>query len=1046
MTALLAFLLPLAVFAQQVKIQGKVVSATDNEPMIGVVVSVVGTKIAAVTDFDGNYTIAPKTQKGQLRFSYVGCKAQTRPFNGPATLNIKMEDDATMLNEVVAIGYGTMKKSDLTGSVATINNEQLKKVPASGLDQALQGRAAGVTVNLNSGQPGGAAQVRIRGIGTVNGADPIYVVDGVIVDKIDFLSPSDIASTEILKDASSTAIYGSRGANGVILVTTKNGSAEKGHSEISYDGYYGWQTRANTIDLMGRDELVQTMMDMTGMAKSQRNYFVKNGFNKWLNRYRLSADPHFATAYDPETNPNGFNYGATDTNWQDEVFRTAAIQSHHVSIDGATDKTTYSFSGSYFDQDGTMIGSDYTRYTVRANSSFQVRPWLKIGESATYSYSKGRTAMNNNASPNASILSAAIAMAPWDPTHYPEGSVNRKGEDLSGRISASSNFKNVTNPFSSVQYYHPINANERLVADVFAEITFPIKGLTLRSDVSGDLTVYRTRNVTDKYEMSSYDKAEHSFISTATNRYSTVIWNNVLTYARDLKDHRFSVMLGQTGEEYNMYGVGGSGQDISNANDPNHWYLNQTTTAGRQTGDDVTRTRRFSWLGRAFYSYKDRYMFTFNFRADGTNKFPENTWGYFPSMALAWRASEESFLKKYKHLDYLKVRAGWGRIGNDKIGNDAFNQTVATGTTFVGYVFGTTPVIADGATVLSYVNQGGRWELTETWNAGVDFSFFNGLINGTLEGFVRNTKDMLLTVKGPAFIGNLFDAQNNVGEVSNKGFELQLGHRNKIGELNYSIDANASYVHNELTNLNGGQRQYGAYTINDQGLALYTFYGYKYKGVYQTDEEASKAMWGYEKDGGKQIYHAGDAIYEDLNGDGKIDAADKTAIGNPFPKWTFGLNLSAQWKGFDFSMFFQGQAGNKIYNALRIRTEGNGNEATLNTDMVNVWRNVYNEAGEITGQAGSIPNPYGNQDNNAASSRFVEKGDYIRLKNAQLGYTLPKSILSTIGLQRCRVYVSGSNLLTFTGYTGYDPEVSGGVDYGNYPQSRTFLMGVQLGF
>lgn len=1045
MIALLGLLLPLSAIAQQVKIQGKVTSATDNSPMMGVVVTVVGTKTVVLTDVDGNYTIQPKASSGQLRFTYIGCKPTDKAFNGAAIINVAMEDNNT-LGEAVAIGYGTMRKSDLTGSVATINGEEMSKVPASGLDQALQGRAAGVTVNLNSGQPGGEAQVRIRGIGTVNDASPIYVVDGVIVDNISFLSPSDIASTEVLKDASSTAIYGSRGANGVILVTTKTGK-DKGHSEISYDGYVGWQTRANTIDLMGRDEMMETMMSMTGTAKSQRNYYNKYGFNAWLNRYHLGNDTHYPTIYS-ETNPTGIDYGSINTDWQDEVFRTAFMQSHHVSIDGATEKAQYSFSGSYFDQDGTMIGSDFKRYTIRANTSFQVRSWLKIGESATYSYSKGRTAMNNNASPNASILSAAIAMAPWDPARYPAGSVNKNGDDLSGQISAASNFKNVTNPLSTIEYYHPRNVNERVVADIFAEITFPVKGLTFRTDVSGDLTYYRARSVTDKYEVSSYDKAEHSFISTASTRYSTVIWNNILTYARDIKDHRFSVMVGQTGEEYNVYGVSGSGKDISNANDPNHWYLNQTATGSRNAGDEVTRTRRTSWLGRLFYSYKDKYLATFNFRADGSNKFPNNTWGYFPSLALAWRMSQESWMQQFKNLDYFKVRAGWGRIGNDKIGNDAFNQTMyTTGPTFVGYVFGKDQSLSDGASVITYVNQGGKWELTETWNLGFDFSFFRGMLTGTVEGFIRNTKDMLLTVKGPAYIGNMVDAQANVGTVSNKGIELQLGHHNRIGQFNYTIDLNASYVHNELTGLNGGEKQYGAYTINDEGYALYTFYGYKYKGVYQTDEEAAKAMWGYGEAGSStQIYHAGDAIYEDLNGDGKIDANDKTDIGNPFPKWTFGLNLTAEWRGFDFSMFWQGQAGNKIYNALRIRTEGNGNEATLSTKMSDVWRNVYDADGNITAQVGSIPNPYGNSDNNAASSRFVENGSYLRLKTLQLGYSIPADVISKYGLSRCRFYVSGTNLCTITGYSGYDPEVSGGVDYGNYPQSRTFLMGVQLAF
>lgn len=1020
-----------AIIAQDVKVQGVVTSAEDGLPLPGATVLVKGTTIGVSTDMDGNFTITAPINS-VLQFSYIGAKTQEKKAKS-GIMNIVLENDAMLLDEVVAIGYGTMKKSDLTGSVATISSDQLKKTPAAGLDQALQGRAAGVTVNANTGQPGGGAEVRIRGIGTVNNSDPIYVVDGVILNDINFLNPSDIASTEILKDASASAIYGSRGANGVVLVTTKTGS--EGKAEVSFNTYVGWQSRWNKLDLMQRDEFVNTLIDMKGV-KSEKTYFDKYGFNSWLSAYRLGRDVRYPVIYSDKT-PNGFDYSSVDTDWQDEVFKkNAMIQNYHLSIDGGTDKAQYSFSSSYFNQDGTIIGSNYERLTLRVNTSFKVKKWLKIGENLSFVTSQGRNAMNNNSSPGASMLSAALAMAPWDPVYYPAGTVNSKGEDFSGRISTPSNFKNVVNPMSMVNNSYPSDKTERWVGNIYFELT-PVKGLTFRSDLSGDITTNRHRLFKPAYSLSDFDKLQYNFLERSMTRESTLIWNNILTYARTIKDHDFSIMVGQTTEETNRYGISGSGSGIVNP-DSNHWFLNQTTVKRSYAGDEVFRERRFSFLGRVHYSYKNRYLLTVNFRADGSSKFPENTWGYFPSTALGWKISEESWMKDFTNLDFLKIRAGWGRIGNDKIANDGFTQTMFNaGPTFVNYVLGTNQQLVNGATVLTYINNGGRWELTETWNLGADFALFNGKLSSTIDLFCRNTKEMLLTVKGPAFIGNRYDAQKNVGTVRNKGIEITLGHNNRIGKVNYSISGNVSFIDNKLTKLNGGERQYlDGIRINDEGYALYTIWGYKYEGVFKTDADAKAHMWGYSDE--EQPYHAGDAKFADLDNDGKIGDGDKMDLGNSFPWLTYGLNLGADWKGLDIQLFFQGVTGNEIYNQMRVRTEGKGEEATLSTKMRDVWtKDNIN---------GSIPNPYGNSNNYVTSSRFVENGSYFRLKNLQVGYTLPQQITSKVGISRLRFYVSASNLLTATKYTGYDPEVVNGVDYGNYPQSRTVMVGANLNF
>lgn len=1020
------------IMAQKYNVTGTVTSADDGYPLPGVNISIKGTAVGTVSDANGHYQMSVNEQC-KLVYSFIGCKNQEKEINGSATIDVVLESDMQMFDEVVAVGYGTMKKSDLTGAVTSVKAEQLQKTPAAGLDQAIQGRAAGVTVNANSGQPGAAAEIRIRGIGTVNNSSPIYVVDGVIVSDISFLSPSDIESTEVLKDASATAIYGSRGANGVILVTTRKG--DKGdRSNITFDAYVGVQNRWNKLDLMKSEEFASKIVELNNV-KSEMNFLKNQGFNNWLKAYRLGASPYYPVIASTST-PNGFDYSKVETDWQDEVFaKNAVIQNYHIGFDGGNENSNYSISGSYFDQDGTIMGSYYQRLTLRVNSTHKVRKWLTVGENLSFMSSKGRNAMNNSSSPGASVLSAAIAMAPWDPTHYAEGSYNNKGENLSGRIAASSNFKNVVNPFSMVETAHPEDKVERWVGDFYLEIS-PIKNLKFRSDVSLDLSNNRSKTFKEAYEYSSFDKSDKNYLASSMSRYSTIMFENTLNYSFDINQHSISAMVGQTTEEYNYYTIGGSGASILNPTDTN-WYLSQTTEDRTYASDGVSRSRMFSMLGRLHYSYDSRYMLTVNFRADSSNKFPENLWGYFPSTALGWRLSEEEWIKDIEWIDMLKLRAGWGRIGNEKISNDNFIAKIMnTGPTFVDYPLGTDQSLQNGATVLTYVNKGGKWESTEQWNVGADFGLFNGKISGSVDLFIRDTNDMLLGVKAPAHVANRYDAIANVGTVRNRGVEISLEHASKIGDVKYSVGGNISFIDNELTALNGGERVYGDRTLSDEGLPLYTLWGYKYQGIYRTNDEAQEHMWSYDAD--KQPFHAGDAKYADLNNDGKIDDSDKTNLGNPFPSITYGINLGAEWRGFDLQVFFQGVYGNEIFNAVRLRTEGTGTEATLSTTMRNAW--------SATNLNGNIPNPYGAPYNKETSSRLVEDGTYLRLKNLQLGYTIPAETTKKIGVDRLRVYVSASNLFTITNYTGYDPEVGGGIDYGNYPQARTVTAGINMNF
>lgn len=1028
-----AALCAVSLYAQGTKVQGTVTSKEDGLPLVGVTVMIKGTFTGTSTDANGSYSIALPKGGGILTFSYIGYKDQDQTVSqSTTTLDVVLESDAMMLDEVVAIGYGVMRKSDLTGAVASVSAEQLQKTPAAGLDQALQGRAAGVTVNSSTGQPGAAAEVRIRGIGTVNDSSPIYVVDGVITSDINFLNPNDIASTEILKDASSTAIYGSRGANGVIIVTTKSGNKDHSKINVEFNAYVGIQNRWNKLDLMGSAEQAVTEITMQGQ-QSQINFFNQNGFNAWLSAYKLGKSG-FYPVIASDKNPDGLNYAAIDTDWQDEVFKkNALIQNYHVSVSGGSEKSSYALSASYFSQEGTIMGSNFKRLTLRSNTSYTIAKWLKIGENISFVSSEGRNAMNNNASPGASILSAALAMAPWDPTHYPAGSVNAAGEDLSGRIAASSNFRNVTNPFSMVERSHPLNQTDRWIGNVYLELQ-PVKGLTFRSEVSMDLASTRDRLFKDAYYYSDYDKADKNYISRSMNRAQTMRYENTLTYRNDWGKHSFSAMVGQTTEEYNYYFVGGAGASILNPS-PNNWYLNQATEERTESSDSAARTRMFSLLGRLHYSYDNRYLITFNFRADASSKFPENLWGYFPSTALAWRISEEPWLRGSNVLDNLKLRAGWGQIGNDKINSNSFTQVMFnSGPSFVDYPLGMSPVLIPGATVLTYVNSGGKWETTEQWNLGVDFGLWNGKLTGTVDLFLRDTKDMLLDVMAPAHVGNRYSSKANVGTVRNQGIELSLSHANRIGSVRYTIDGNISFIRNRLTALNGGERVYGDHSICDVGLPLFSLWGYEYEGIYRTDEEVAQHQYAVSN----LSEHAGDARYKDQNGDGRIDDSDLVKIGNPFPWMTYGLNLSLEWKGLDVALFFQGVYGNEIYNAVRVRTEGKGQEATLGTSMRDVWSQ--------SNPGGSIPNPWGSMRNFENSSRFVEDGSYLRLKNFSIGYTLPQRWTKKMHMSRWRFYITASNLFTITDYTGYDPEVGGGVDYGNYPQSRTFIFGTNINF
>lgn len=1052
----------LSTWAQVCKVNGTILSDDDKMPIIGANIIVKGTTQGTITDANGQFSIEVQKNKS-LVFSYIGYEnVDLKVSNNISDLKVILKTNTVALDEVVAIGYGTIKKSDVTGAVASVSGEQLRKLPAASIDKALQGLSPGVTVISNSGQPGADMVVRIRGIGTTNDANPLFVVDGVMVGNINFLSPNDIKSVEILKDASSSAIYGARGANGVILVTTNQGN-KSGKMTLSVDAYYGTQNRAKILPVMNSNQLSK-FWGYTGSTSAD--------FNNWVNTNYVGQSKDYI--------PKGIDFSSIDTNWQDQVFTAnAPIQNYHVAANGGTDKSTYSISAGYFDQQGIIMASYYKRFTFRVNSSAQVNDWLKVGENMSMMASDYRNANPN--SDQSSLLNSAIRFAPWDAPRYAQGTVLPASVVDPDRVAAST-ITGYFNPLSMNVYDHPSTKFDRLVGDAYFEIK-PIKDLVYKADFGIDLSYGVNREFKEVYHVSPTDFfGPTNFITAGFQQYQTWSVEQTLTYTKTLGKHSFSAMVGSSVSQYSSYTLGGSKIGIDYPT-PANWYISMANGDPAKTtlGDGAVQNRLASFLGRLNYSYANKYLFTANFRADGSTKFPvNNLWGYFPSFSAGWKVNEEEFFAPLRSvIGALKFRAGWGQIGNENIGGGAFYPKVQQGTAFVSYVFGTgDQQLANGGTMLSLPSGNLKWETTEQSNFGADFGMFNNRLTGSADYYIKNTKDMLLYVVLPDHLGMEFTSPANVGQVRNQGFELLMNWRDRLAkDLNFSLGGNLATVNNEYTkmgassplvyqNFNGENL-----TRSVQGFPLYSFYGYTSDGIFQNqaeidnyvvrDASGKPGLFQYGIDGkpvrdangnlvsdptGKQVpigviggvTNPGDMRYKDLNGDGLISDKDKKMLGSSFPTFTYGFNASIDYKGFDIAVFFQGVSGNKIYNANRVLLDGLvGQTTNLSTEMLQSWT--------ATNPSTTLPKAYGNAANFLASDRFLEDGSYLRLKNAQIGYNIPKKMLAPAKIESCRLYVSGTNLLTWTKYTGYDPEASySGVDRGNYPQAITILFGIKM--
>ena len=1026
----------------QKTVTGNVKDAS-GDPMIGITVSLDG-KPVAVTDLDGNFTVQNAKSSSVIKLSYVGYLDQQFTVGNKNQFNLTMKEGPKALEEVVVVGYGTMKRSDLTGAVTSVGDEAISKSVSTSIDQVLQGRAAGVQVQANTGTPGGSSTIRIRGTNSLNAtSQPIFVIDGVIIDSssgdngdsnpLSEINPSDIVSMDILKDASATAIYGSRASNGVIMITTKRGKA--GDATVTYDGYVGWQTMPKSLDVLNLKQYAQHYNDIAdAQIKSATNSFVR---------------------------PDLLGEG---TDWQDELFRHALMTSHNLSVTGGSEKITYALSAGYLDQDGIVIGSSFRRQTLRGNTDAQIKKWLKGGFSFSLADSKQQTLANSY-----SIILTALRSQPSVAVRSADGSFDGPDDQWMP-----------DNPVALAQITRNYNKKFNFRVNTYLEATI-FKGLTYRTELSADYNnnKYYYYMPDYKFGVKTSDSRTSQWTSTNSKYWS---WRNILTYANTFGKHSINAMLGQemSHNHYETQVTSANGFPSNSATDPSAGSNDSSSPVGYQDNSSI-----FSYFGRAFYSYDDRYMATFTLRRDGSSMFADgHRWGWFPSAALAWRVSGEKFMQNVKWINNLKLRAGWGETGNQNVRQWAYMALLTTYNTPWGV----------GVLNGNNANPDLKWETTKSWNLGFDLSVLNNRIDIVFDWYYKKTNDLLMELDLPAFLGsgggsNYGTAANpwgNVGSLRNTGIEFTINSIN-INKKNFQWSSNFvfSLNRNKVLSLDtetgtlpqtfqvGSETATVTNTVVGQPMAQ--FWGYKVIGRFDKPEDF------YYKDAqgnvkqvalptgcsiGKSGTWLGDYRFADLNGDGVIDNNDQTFIGNPEPKFTFGFGNSLSWKGWDFSFQFTGSYGNKVLNYNRRQLEITGSTSNLLTSVLNYarvekidpngpddYRNYWVTNASSTTMPRLYTESYSNG-NNRVSDAFVEDGSYIRLQNVSLSYTFPKKWIEHLYLSNVKLYMNIQNLFTITKYDGYDPEVGSlygdalknGIDYNRYPSPRIYTFGINVSF
>jgi TonB-linked SusC/RagA family outer membrane protein len=998
--------------AQQ-KVTGTVISSEDQQPVIGAAVTIKGTTLGVVTDFDGKYSIDVTSADAILIYSFLGMSTVEESIAGRSNINVTMSETASLIDEVVVVGYGTQKRSEISGAVSTITSDEISATPILRVEQALQGRTAGVIVTQNSGSPGSPLSVRIRGTGTINNSDPLYIVDGVPVDGLDFLNTNDIESINVLKDAASSAIYGARGANGVVLIKTFSGAKGR-DGQVNYHAYFGSQSPWKTANLL-----------------SAREYAI------------LSNEAHIAAGKAPLPEfafPDALGEG---TDWMDELFQPAPMSSHQLSIQGGSDRSSYAVSGNYFSQDGIVGGSKsgFERVTARINTRHQVKPWLSIGNTFNYTNLKRRFLPENNEF--TTPLVRAMNMDPTTPVRKADGTY------------AYSPYADtdIVNPLNQIDQTHDRWNSDRVVGSVFAELA-PIAGLTIRSAFSIDYTFANRNTFYPRYDLSVDpvisdapvgEKRLINSVAIGSNTWKNWQWENVASYQHTFASrHNTSFVLGTTAL-YNRAEYSGGANTNLPSNDPNDAYIGNTIDPieAQSAYSGADESALLSVFGRINYDYDGKYLASVTLRRDGSSRFGENNrYGYFPSVSAGWIVSREDFWDN-SFVNFLKLRASWGQNGNDRIGNYSFTTVVLPGQ---NYVFGPDRTITSGSVALRAANPDLRWETSTQTDIGVDLEFWDGQFNFVADYYVKTTSDMLYAVPVLLTAGTEAPVQN-VASADNRGWEFSLNYRQFKNAFKYSIGGNITFIKNEVTDLGPGgipivagrvQSANASVSRTEVGQPIGSFYGFVTDGIFQNQGEVNNHAFQSENTA------PGDIRFRDLNGDNVINLQDQTYLGSPIPTAVYGVTGEISFMGFDLQMFWQGTQGNDIYNA------------TVRYDFTYVNRPV-SVLERWTGEGTSDFEPRVNlldpNQNARVSDRFIEDGSFIRLKNLQIGYTLPSSLTSRLRLGSCRFYVSGQNVLTFTKYSGLDPEIGQigsslelGIDKGFYPQARVFLAGLNVNF
>ncbi len=990
---LLVFLLPFSLAAQNGKISGKVLSHDDNKPLPDVSVQVKGKTGGTVTDENGVFSVTA-VANDTLIFSYVGYEVAEMVVRNTNNLQVLLTPVNKALNDVVVIGYGTQRKGDVTGSVGSVNSKDIKSLPVTNAGDAIQGRAAGVQV-VSSGAPGSNATIRIRGTGTINNSDPLLVIDGVPTDvPLNTINTDDIASIEILKDASAAAIYGSRGANGVLLITTKRGAS--GRNSLELKAFGGVQKATSLVK----------MLNATQFASLHNEMMANNG---------QSQNPAFA---DPTALGSG-------TDWLGALFGAAALQGYTLSYSGGNAKSTYYVSGGVLDQKGIVLNTSYRRYNVQFNSESKVFDWLKFGNNLT---------LSSDVKKNGSYdIRNTMAALPTQPIYNADGS-------YAGPVGQPSWYGDIANPIGKATINSNTTKGYNILGNAYAEITL-FRDLKFRTTGGIQAMFWDSRSWSPKYNWQPIPQP-NSYLYQQYNKSFTYLWDNYFTYDKTFDgDHHVTVLAGTSAQNNRYDYMNGS---IQNFASDNTQQLNNGT-AQPTVGGSGSDWALLSFMGRVNYAYKNKYLLTATVRRDGSSRFgKDNRYGTFPSGSLAWRISKEKFFENVQFVNDLKLRVGYGITGNQNIGNYSFASVLQT----VQYNFNGQTVAA--IVPLAIPNPGVRWEQVEQANIGIDASLFQSRINITLDAYLKNTNDMLVPMSVPISTGysDIYVPSINAGKVQNKGIELGINSQNIRGGFEWNTSFNIAYNRNKVVSLNDSVPMYtGSIGLNQNlaiqsaGHAVNSFYGFVANGIFQTQKEVDD--YAVQVPGADPYNRTspGDIKFRDLNNDGKIDDNDRTYIGDPNPSFIFAMNNSFAYKNIDLSIFLQGVSGNKIFNANRIYQEGMAVAQNQTTATLDRWRGA--------GTSNDMPRAVFNDPNKntRVSNRFIEDGSYLRIKNVTAGYTLPKHIAAKAKMTSVRIYISCQNLVTFTKYRGFDPEVpANGIDFNVYPVTRTLSAGINLTF